>query len=373
MKERIYILTAALLAAILPACETDVDLFTEHGEVPVVFALLEPASEIQFFRINPTFKGEGDARVIAGDEELTSYAEGEIEAKLVNLTTDVEYLLKDSILPLKSDGIFGRNNRIYYLETDVTITYSSPDSNILSIDNEVLIAGHEYQLVIKNTLTGTVSTSTIILGDINMLHMLIPERGLSQFTRDYLNFYGGSNYNNSYTFSFAADPLSERFSISARFYYTQDSEDIDSKSRYVDFNIGERNEVESYNGFDKEIEIDFDGERFYTGLPLMLEPYPSRAGQTLDLNLTALGPDLDLYMAVQEATLSGLSQELPSFTNIENGLGVFSYRLRKTFTEFKLNLASAEHLYEGSYTFEYFNCARHGTQNNKEGNLKCRN
>ena len=116
-----------LISSLFISCEEEVDLFTEHGETPVVFAILQPHDSIQYFRINPTFIGEGDARSLAGDPSVTSYAEGEIEVKVINLDLPTrEYPLKDTLgIKLDSDGIFHPDNRLYYFKTEVDQNHRS--------------------------------------------------------------------------------------------------------------------------------------------------------------------------------------------------------------------------------------------------------
>lgn len=365
-----YLLSIFTSLFLLSGCETEVDLFTDFEKIPVVFALLEPADSIQYFRINPTFIGDGDARDVAGDPNITNYAEGEIEVKLIDVTnsdSEIEYILKDSmgLIDLDDDGIFDKKNRIYYLETPVTTLSNG------QIVNSILKPSNVYRLVIKNVSTGKVASSEIVLGDINKLQMAVPRVGISQFPRDWMVFYTGTQYNEAYTFEFDADKFSERFLLEMRFYYTEGAEDKDSKARSELITIGERNEIEAF-GETKRITIDFDGERFYSILQSRLGASTSRTGQTFDLIITAVGRDLDTYISVQNASLSGLSQERPSFSNIDGGIGIFSYRLNRTSTEFKLNDNSANHLFTGPYTFDYFNCCRHGTQSNSEGVIPCR-
>ena len=363
-----YLILLFILPLLMVSCETEVDLFTEHGEKPVVFALLQPADSIQYFRINPTFVGEGDARTAAGNGQITNYAKGDLEVKLIDMTTSDEYKLKDSIglVDLEPDGIFNVKNRIYYLKTPVSV-----DTITRKITNEVLIAGHTYQLNILNTRTNKRATSEIVLGDINKLILTKPASSKSRRPSDWLIFHTGTLYNTSFPFSFTADGLSERFLLSANYYYTHDKEDSTSTDRLVDFTIGEVNGVDAFGGI-KNITIDYNGEKFYSLLDIRLEPYLERTGQTFELFLIAVGPDLDTYISVQGASLTSLSQEKPSYSNIEGGLGVFSYRLERNFPFIYMNNVSANHLFVDPYTLDLFKCARHGTQNDQNGVTVCR-
>ncbi len=366
--------TAFVISILFISCETDVDVFADGKRVPVVFALLEPANPVQYFRINPTFIGEGDAREFAGDPNLTNYKKGEIEVKLIDLTEGIEYILKDSfgIIDLEPNGIFNAKNRIYYLDTPVNLLLN-PDGTV-TYNNDVLIPFNDYRLRIKDLSTGLVSFSDIKLGDINQLRMTIPKPGKNNSRSPFnmLNFFTSTEYNSTYTFKFTADNISERFLVEMNFYHTEEDPDSQSKDSLVNFEIGEINEVDDFGGFNKEVALDFNGERFYSILENKLPMSTKRAGQTADLLVTAVGPDLDVYVSVQNASLTSISQERPSYSNIENGLGVFSYRLQKKFSEYKLNESSAKQLFNGSYTTLRFKCALHGTQGNSLGFPACR-
>ena len=199
-----------------------------------------------------------------------------------------------------------------------------------------------------------------------------PAKGVSQRPTDWINFYTGTDYNPSYTFEFVGDALSERFLLDFRYYYTEGNEDPDSRDRFVEFTIGEVNELTA--SIDEKFgSIDFNGERFYSILNTQVEPSNDRTGQVIDIFQTAIGKDLDVYISIQDAAISGLSQEIPSYSNVENGLGIFSYRLEKPYLSFKLNDASAKHVFQGALTIDRFRCARHGTQSNSLGVTPCRN
>ncbi len=353
------ILALSMLLA-FTSCETEVDLFTDGDPVPVVFALLEPQNTTQYFRINPTFKGEGDARELAGNASITNYAEGEIEVKLIHVKIDgtvEEYVCKDTTgIPLNDDGIFSTQNRLYYLNTPVS-------SGNNGLENEILLPGETYRLEITHTKTGAVSTSEIVLGDYNRIRPISPKPNPSNFL-ERMKFYTGTNYNKPYTFEYDADALSERFMLEMTYYYT-DSVKSSSDQQYwrdssTTFVIGEVNSIDVTDGF-KKVDIDFDGEKFYSILASQLPESIKRNGTISDLTFTAVGPDLDIYLSVQDASLTSIAGETPSYTNIENGLGVFSYRFVVTDEHFLMDDNSARQLIRSDYTRDRFACAVYGS------------
>ena len=121
----------------LQACETEVDLFGDGPDVPVVFALLDQSAPVQYFRINPTFKGAEDARELAGDTNLTNYSDSELEVRLYDLDSStmdnpdipISYLAEETKETLANDGIFDPNILMFKLATPVTITTSGTKKN----------------------------------------------------------------------------------------------------------------------------------------------------------------------------------------------------------------------------------------------------
>ena len=92
------------------SCETEVDLFSDPEDVAVVYALLNQGDSVQYFRINPTFIGEGDARILAGDTNLTNYNSNDLDVRLYDLSLDdgTYYSAVETMEKLDIDGIFPR-------------------------------------------------------------------------------------------------------------------------------------------------------------------------------------------------------------------------------------------------------------------------
>ncbi|MCX6223860.1 MAG: hypothetical protein NTV01_03785 [Bacteroidia bacterium] len=50
-----------LLSTAIASCNEDVDLYTGGQPVPIVYGLLDPASEVQYLRIGRSYVGGADA------------------------------------------------------------------------------------------------------------------------------------------------------------------------------------------------------------------------------------------------------------------------------------------------------------------------
>jgi len=359
IKSFYLVLSAFFLMLTFYSCETEVDLFSDYEDVAVVYALLDQGDSVQYFRINPTFIGEGDARKLAGDTSLTNYNKNDLEVRLYDLELgeDFFYQAEETMEKLNSDGIFDENIRMFKLSTPV---YDSSNGWVV---NKIIQPNRTYRLEIKNNVSKKTYTSEIEVGDINELIMSLPSSNPRR-PSSWLKFHTGTQYN-PYTFKFLPINGADRYRLSMIFYHFlgNDSLNLDSSI----FNLGEV--IKEPNA--SSISFDFDGEEFYSILNNKLDLATNRTGEYVDIVISALGTDLNNYIEVSNVSSTGLSQERPEYSNIENGLGVFSFESTKIFRRYYLNDHSVKELDTGPYTVDRFVCGRHGTQSNSQGVVVC--
>jgi hypothetical protein len=97
--------------------------------------------------------------------------------------------------------------------------------------------------------------------------------------------------------------------------------------------------------------MEINGEDFYKFVDAALEPKSNvkRLIGTLDFNFTVAGEDFSTYFDVNEPP-TGINQNVPTFTNIEGGIGVFSSRLTQSLTGKSMDKQSRDSLVFGNYT-----------------------
>ena len=330
-----YIVGACLIGVTFFGCETEVDIFTDHKQRAVIFGVLNPGDTIQYFRINPTFIGEGDARDIASDPSTTNFAPGEVSVQLIDISDDLKtYDCEETTdIPLNSDGIFSTQNMLYYLKTPVTIQGKD-------VVNEVLVPFHTYRLLVTHNTTGEQYYADAQIGDFNEINLTVPSNVNLDSRRKYINFHTGSQYVD-YSFTMAAANYVERYQLTMRYYYTEDGDDPESKAKFVDIDLGQIRPEELTTSTPS---IMYDGEDFYSTLSNRLAGMELLTGQRCDIYVTAVGKELDAYINVQDASLNNISAEQTSYTNVNNGIGVFSFRTTKVFTNIMINEESVNQL-----------------------------
>jgi hypothetical protein len=104
---------------------------------------------------------------------------------------------------------------------------------------------------------------------------------------------------------------------------------------------------------DDRMGIQFSGEDFYRFIDGALEPAPNQIRRLIDLDVTisAAGDELAQYIRVRQAN-TGItsSQIVPTFSNVENGLGLFSSSAEVSKEAIRITPASLDSLAQGFYT-----------------------
>ena len=115
--KRLHIILCLPLAALFFACSTDIDLYAEYEEKPIVYGLLDSNADTNFIKINRTFYVRGDAYQVAANPDSSNYP-GKLDVRMI------EYCNGDSIREIvfdtitihnKEQGIFyAPDQKLYY-------------------------------------------------------------------------------------------------------------------------------------------------------------------------------------------------------------------------------------------------------------------
>ena len=128
--KRLYIIFCLPLAALLFACSTDIDLYAEYEEKPIVYGLLDSNADTNFIKINRTFYVRGDAYQVAANPDSSDYP-GKLDVRMI------EYCNGDSIREIvfdtitihnKEQGIFhSPNQKLYYTTEKLGMNENNKD------------------------------------------------------------------------------------------------------------------------------------------------------------------------------------------------------------------------------------------------------
>ena len=115
--KRVYLLLCLPYAALFFSCLTEVDLYADYKEMPVIYGLLDARADTNFIKITRAFYAEGDAMLSAPNPDSSNYP-GKLDVRVVeNCNRDsVREIILDTItIHDKMQGVFyAPSQKLYY-------------------------------------------------------------------------------------------------------------------------------------------------------------------------------------------------------------------------------------------------------------------
>lgn len=294
-----------LLFLILPllfSCETDFDVNANWKDVTIVYGLIDPNNEDQLIKINKAYLGQGDAIQMASISDSTNYDPSNLIVKIHRVREQVfntydtlsTVVLTDTVLE-KDDGLFSTDDNIIY-------TFKKPSSfyNTNSI----------YVLEILNLSSGQKVTSET----------------------EIINSFSFESLNPSFEWGLYNGELADSLRFRTKNIEWQNSNNgviyqLDILINYLESGIVKSlswsQPIVEYSSGNMSLKI--KGDQFFQFLENNLDNNTTKQFLNLDLVMTIGAQDLKTYIDVNQP-FSGIVQERPVFSNIDNGVGLFSSR-----------------------------------------------
>ena len=300
-----FIFAFLLLVAVCVSCNKDLNVNADWKDITVVYGLLDQSTDTTYVKITKAFLGPGDAMQFAKIPDSSNYPD-KLEVRLD------EYQGTALIRSLSLDTVTVHNkaagDSIFYY----------PDQLLYYTINQ-LNEDYTYKLFIKNKKTGKeVTAETQLVHDFEIV------RPQSQ-----------ASYPPGQSFEVKWTPALEgkRYQLLIRFFYNEYMV-TDPKVGYLKsvdwivFNNIKSPDVPTTQPFD----LYFPSEAFYSFVGSKITKLDNqvdhRTALFCDYIFSVAAIEMNTYMEVTEPSLS-LVQEKPSFTNIINGIGLFSSRFNK--------------------------------------------
>lgn len=308
-KKLVFLLMALPLLLSFDSCTTDFDVTADYKDIAVVYGILSQNDSVHFIRINKAFLGEGNALEYAQNPDSSSYG--------ANIDVTLEEVAE---------------NGISNLMTLDTITLSNKDSGTFSYPGHLVYTlkaslnpKSAYKLNIRNRRSGSEVTSSTKL--VQNFSVTKPTSGTKS-----LNFKKATT--TSQKFEWISAVNGRLYQPVIVFYFKETSAPGDTIIRSVEWPLSSRKSI-SLDGGDN-MQVEYFNSDFYKICNSKV-PYPDaskeesvlgRKADHLELIFTVAGDDLSTYLDVSEPS-TGVLMEKPEYSNIINGLGVFSARFRK--------------------------------------------
>lgn len=337
MKRFLYLLLAAALFA---GCDTDLKLTGEYKDITIVYGLLNQNDTVHVLRIQKAFLGEQDALIMSQIADSNYYDTTKISVKLVD-DNNAEIPFQPEVTQNKDPGDFyyGQNEILY--KSSVTLS-----------------ADREYQLVIEKADPGESTTSTTPL----VQNFPISKPDVAPQAK--INFLTSQTTYFNYPVLWNSAENGIRHRLTVRFYYREvNLTTLDTVHTYIDW-VQAVDDASSAEG-GESMQRQLGGEEFYrfleSNIPVDnnvkriigrgIEKIGPTATDHLDFIIDVAGEEFYNYLELNKPSI-GLVQEKPAFTNVTNGLGIFSARFSKTVPNKELSTPSIEELKSGPYTID---------------------
>lgn len=333
------LICALIITGLYSSCETDFELNAPYEKTAVIFGFLEISADTQYFRIQKTFLGEGDALLFATEEDsaLFDNVEGRIYWK-DQFGNQLGQASMDTITihDKNTDGIFFAPSQLVYYIPSNEMEFNTDHTYYL----EVIADGEIY----------TSSTRLVEMQEQNIQQPPPDNAGIE------ISMVTGSGVALNYVdkkVRFTTIDYARRYNILLKYHYT-DHKTTGDVDRTFDFLVGDVI-VNSDDGGQIE-EREFNTEIWYKQIGELNDSNTDiiyREVNQLEFIVTLAAEDLHNYITVNEP-VTGIVQNRPEYTNINkgdggSGIGIFSSRHTIVRTKF-LNTNSMREMVCGQFT-----------------------
>lgn len=313
MKKAIFIILFLAGALAFQRCSTDVDLYAPYKDITIVYSLLDYAQDTIWAKVTRAFNGPGNVMEMAKNPDSSNYP-FKLDLTLTGQVSgaDLPEIVFDT-LTIKNkragDSIF------YY--PDQLMYYS-----VAKLNQDAI-----YHLNI-NINGKQVQSETPVVKSFDVTR----PRNTIDFTQD-----GTIQWNSAKN--------GKRYEITYIFHYTELLPGSnDTLDKQVNYYIG-RKISQSTAGGENMTQI-YSGDGFYGRLESELESIPKiqRWAGKVELIIGGGSQVLQNYLQINSAE-GNLLEEVPLYTNIQNGAGIFASRHVAT-RSVKLSVLSMKKLVE---------------------------
>lgn len=319
------LLVVFALYGLISACSTDFEINADWKEITVVYGLLDQNDSVHYIKVTKAFLGSGNALAFAQNPDSSSYGNN-IEVKVQEYSNGVinnEFYLDTLTVFNKEEGAF------YY-----------PKQLVYWFKNKNLNPENTYKLVIKNKLNGKIiSSETQLVRDFSVIK---PSPSSSSVMFHTLN---------PVIVKWYSAKFGRLYQLIIRFNYKEENLATGiTTNKYLDWNLGSQSS-KGIDG-DEDMESNYYGESFYSflGNAIQVDPNIKRYTTIPNINFmfSVAGDDFATYMEVNKPS-TDIIQERPEYTNINNGIGIFSSRFNKVLS-FAMHPVSLDSLKNGRFT-----------------------
>ncbi len=318
MKNLLYTIFA-LAVVVFSSCSNKIDLYSDEGEKTIVYSVLDSNADTNFFKITHSFVG--NISELAQNYDASNYKYDEIEVTF--------------------SGVFEGNSAVQTITLDTIskwIPYD-PEATFYSgcwqtyyYTTQKLLEGKEYTInVLRKEDNVNVSAKT---QTINTFDIRKPIQGWQATFKDVRRYTLEWKVSDPTTFFRSTAAY---FEVTAYFHFKELMPGAtDTTDQYIRWPLGSDKEENLFvsNTTPPYYAMNFTPEALYDVLehnPYLRENSPAgvqRWFKNFEFRFSAMGEELYNYYISTNSTSA--IQDVPNYTNVENGMGIVSSRISKS-------------------------------------------
>lgn len=285
----------------MPSCRTEVDIAGNYQETTIVYGLLNQYDTVQYVRIQKAFLVNDNVLDYTKVPDSTYYKPSDLTVVLEKLNPNSNAI--EQTIPMthtllgKDTGTFAGGNQIIYKT------------------NAALDSSRVYRLKITNLKSGKVTTGTTRL--VSGLQIKNP----NSFSTTTINLNPTSK--NGYDVKFKPANNAVLYQVEVRYKWTEI--DVISGTQTPDSLTWLFAAIERYGSADVTYNIPHNDFYRYVRQHVQPKANTQRKMGRISFKIYAGTDEFNQFMNINKPS-TGLIQEKPLYTNIENGLGIFSSR-----------------------------------------------
>lgn len=306
----------------IQACKNDIEIFADQADVTLVYGILDVKDQVHSVKINRVFQGEKAVADLAKDRSISEYAN--LEAKIIELDyVDFDTIKTGNEWPLTAVEITNKDTGYFYYPSQTvyqaTAKLDSTKFYAIEIDkldgSPIVTSKTELIQVVDEILTKPVGLQFAGRGlslagndgpnEELDLEMIVPIN--AKLVEVYLDF----RYHNEYLNGTFGEYDTISFLVG-----TFVSSEVPTNNQLPVSLEGKLNPYDFYNFVAQNVEVVPTGSNIKQRIP---EDRP------LNFRFVSGGNELNTYMEVASPSTSILETK-PEYTNIVNGVGLFSCR-----------------------------------------------
>lgn len=302
------------------ACSTDINITADWQEITIIYGLLDGADSTQYIRINKAFLSETTAAGVIGQIADSLYHQPDVQAVLHEFLPSDETATSDSLrlvqsTPLvkidvatvgieKEEGIFATTPHYLYQFDQTLQEKAIYQIEVITPTQQIVIA--QTPIVNNFTLFDLADRDTLFLLE-DLDHRLVWDRA------DHAAIYEGDLFIRLANIRQGTGEIIDTQTIKWNIFSNFKGDDPFERGR-LDYNL----EYERLVG------------TLASRIPPDIDPTIQRSILSADLVIYAGSEILENFFLINLAQFGVVStQPQPHYTNVENGLGIFSSRYTK--------------------------------------------